>query len=159
MAAALENVRLVDRIGGGNVDALIEALAPRRQSSRRGVARQENVRAAIHRRHAISLFRRDAERRVAHAKRGENALAQEIAERAAGNHFDQPADDVDAETVMPALARLEGEREAGEILDAVRQRAIRLEELSLVIESANRRVFEEMVGQPARMRQQIANGD
>ena len=65
----------------------------------------------------LPLFGRDAEGRVGHAQRLEQAFAQENAERTAGNDLDHPGGDVDADAIAPARTRLEGERKPRQIVD------------------------------------------
>ena len=87
----------VDGIGGGYVEAFVVALTPRLE--RRHLRGGEDVGPPVHRREPIALALRDLERRVDHAERLEQTLAEEIAERLAGNHLDRCA----RATSMPTL--------------------------------------------------------
>ena len=119
----------------------------------------DHVRTAVHRGQAAPLLGRDAEGRVGHAQRLEQALAQEIAERSAGDDLDHPGGDVDADAVAPARPRLEGERKAREIVDRRLQRALGVEQLGRVVHLADGRILDEMVGETAHMGHQVADHD
>ncbi len=79
----------------------------------------------------MSLFRRNAERRVDHAERLEQPLAEDRAERPARNDFDDAGRDVDSDAVLEAGSRLEGERKPRKIVDPLRQGAMRVQQLAL----------------------------
>ena len=92
-------------------------------------------------------------------ERLEQPLAQKLAERTAGDHLDHPADDVDADAVVPSRARLKGQRKPREVLDRRFQRTSRVEELAPLVHFPDRRIADEMVGQSARVAHQIAQHD
>ena len=52
---------------------------------------------------------------VVHLERGEDVLAEIILQLLTGHHLDQPADDIGAGAVVPALARIEQQRSAERI--------------------------------------------
>ena len=98
---------------------------PRHEFAAHGHAGGEHVRTAVHRGDTVPLFGRDAEGRVGHAQRLEQAFAQEDAERPAGDDLDHPGGDVDADAVAPARSRLEGEGKPRQIVNDGFQRMVR----------------------------------
>ena len=105
----------------------------------------------------MPLFRWNPEARVDHAERLEQPLAEERAEPPAGDHFDHTGRDVDADAVLKARPRLEGERQPREVVDPLRQRAAGVQELALGAHPADRRIFQKVIGEAARMGHQIAD--
>ena len=84
--------------------------------------------------------------RVIHLERGKDVLAEIILELLAGHHLDQPADDIGAGAVVPALARIEQQRPAERIGFA----GARLE---IAPDRAGERI-----GQSGRVRQEVPDG-
>ncbi len=87
----------------------------------------DHVRTAVHRGHAAPFLGRDAEGRVGHAQRLEQAFAQESAKRTAGDDLDDPGGDVDADAIPPARSRLEGERKPRQIVNGGFKRMVGVE--------------------------------
>ena len=94
---------------------------------------------------AAALLRRNEERGVAHPERLEDLLAQEVAEAPPRRDLDHRAHDVGRVAVLPALARVEREAEAAELVrefDGGHARMV---------------VPRELVGQARRHREQVAH--
>jgi hypothetical protein len=151
--AALEGRRRVAGIGLGHrvASPAIARQEALEDLSEGGIATNQ-IGMAVHRRQAVTLARRDAETGIAHAEWREQAFTQEIAERLIGQHLDELRGDVDAETVMPGRAGMEGQRHARKIVDERFQRARGVvHEPRFTILRADRVILEEIVGQAAGM--------
>src|SRR5262249_60843228 len=86
------------------------------------VNRQPRARAGAHQREPRELLLRHVERRVLHAERLENARAQKVGERLAGELLDEIALHLDADAVRPARTRLPERRTLRKPGDHVLQR-------------------------------------
>jgi hypothetical protein len=73
---------------------------------------------------AAELGLRHIEAGVDHMQRRKDAALQELVERLAGGHLDDPAEDVGAQAVFVNLAGLMGERHARQSGNEIRQRRV-----------------------------------
>ena len=101
------------------------------------------------------------ERGIDHAQRPGDALAQELIERLARDHRDQMSQHVGRDAVVPLRARLRDQRNVRRNLHHLGQRLVRCLEVdaAIAVLRIDRRRLHEAVGQPRRMRQQIAERD
>ena len=97
-------------------------------------------------------------------QRLEDPLAQEHVEGHPRRDFDDPAEHVDAEAVVPLGARLAHERRAARASRCSRQSSSSVDRQAvgdavLAVGVADRRAVQESVGEPGPVRQQIADRD
>ena len=85
-------------------------------------------------------------------------LGQEVAERLVGQDLDEPSGDVDADRVVPPSARVERQRQLGDRVDDLGERAGRVvHDPVLPVELGDRVVDHEVVGEPARVGEQVTD--
>ena len=112
----------------------------------------------IHCCEAVEFLLRDTEARVRHSERLEEAFCQERAERLTRCHFDHSGSNIDADAVVPSGAGLERKRDTGEYVAELLQRARRVvHELDVAVHLTHREVDEEVVGQAARVHEQVTD--
>jgi hypothetical protein len=157
-SAALEHLGSARRIRGRHVDALVEAAERCLHQLDRGVVLADEVGQPVHRGQPSELVVGDTEARVVHTERLEQAIAQEVAQGLTREDLDQTGGHVDADAVVPARTRLEGEWDRREFVDQHVERTCRIvHDPGVAVHLRDGVVGHEVVGQAAGVAQQVAD--